>query len=275
MAARDKNDSINERGNDKTAEDRTQKKAASSGAASPAASTSGIGIRAPAMLDMLSANRFWLYDVTPIDGLSLPLFQPLSGFASISSPEVTAETMDINEGNALYATKVIKGAQVGSITLSRGVSFYNADFYNWMTAALNGSTQTGTIGTSFQIGGIGGTTYRRDLMLIHFFRNFGLGIATASAEARRGMAVAASAGSNAMILAKQANINALWGIAQQAALSAFSGSVKVPARAFLLKGCIPVRYKSGADFDANTGDVSIQELEIDAHSWEEISLSAV
>ena len=48
----------------------------------------------------------------------------------------------------------------------------------------------------------------------------------------------------------------------------------MPARAFLLKDCIPTRYKMGSDFDATSGQVSIAELEIHPHYIEEIALAA-
>jgi len=49
-------------------------------------------------------------------------------------------------------------------------------------------------------------------------------------------------------------------------------AVRVPARAWLLYGCLPTRYKGGADMDASSGDVSIAELDIQPRSFEEFSL---
>jgi hypothetical protein len=40
----------------------------------------------------------------------------------------------------------------------------------------------------------------------------------------------------------------------------------------ILGNCLPVRYKAGSDFDANSGDVSIMELELQPRSVEEIVL---
>lgn len=46
-----------------------------------------------------------------------------------------------------------------------------------------------------------------------------------------------------------------------ASVQAFPPS-RIPGRAWVLYDCIPTRYKAGTDFDANSSDVSIQELEV-------------
>jgi phage tail-like protein len=38
--------------------------------------------------------------------------------------------------------------------------------------------------------------------------------------------------------------------------------IKTPGRAWVLRNCSPLRYKSASDFDAQQGAISIQELEI-------------
>jgi hypothetical protein len=38
-------------------------------------------------------------------------------------------------------------------------------------------------------------------------------------------------------------------------------------------GCVPTRYKSGGDFDANASDVSIQELEVQPEFVEEMTIA--
>jgi phage tail-like protein len=47
---------------------------------------------------------------------------------------------------------------------------------------------------------------------------------------------------------------------------------RVPARAWVLRECIPVRYKAGTDFDALGGDISIAELTLRPNQVDEISL---
>ena len=233
----------------------------------------------PALLDPLRDNNFWLYDVAPIDfAPALPLFTPLSGFSAVSSPEITVETQQINEGNWPFTKTVVKGASVGPITLSRGVSWFNSDFWRWTMSAVEGST--GTTGLA-----IGGITYRRTLLLVHFFRNtparnaaeqiaMAVGI-TGGLSTVTGFAVGAEAGAGAGVGAGIASAAQLASL--QVAGGLFSPTtvgIKIPARAFLLKNCIPTRYKSGSDFDANSGQVSIQEMDIQPEFVEEIALAA-
>lgn len=45
-----------------------------------------------------------------------------------------------------------------------------------------------------------------------------------------------------------------------------------PARAWLMKDCLPVRYKPGSDFDALGGEVSIAELTVRPYQVDEFSL---
>lgn len=237
-----------------------------------------------AALDPLRDSNFWLFDVGPIDNVSLPLFTPLSGFSAVSSPEITVETQEIREGNWPYTKYVVKGASVGAITLSRGVTWYSSDFWNWTVAAVQGTTGSGPLP-------IGGVTYRRNLLLVHFFRNLPLPVSTnetVNVLAQAGLATAGSAGLavTAGVLAggDTAGLGLGAGIAtgaQLASLGLFGGAVatrqigiKVPARAFLLKNCIPTRYKSGSDFDASSGQVSIQEMDVQPELIEEISLAS-
>lgn len=246
------------------------------------------GFTRNSLFDPLRVSRFWLYDVAPIDNISLPIFTPLSGFTSVSSPEVTVETQTITEGNWPFPKKVVKSADVSNITLSRGVTFYDSDFWRWINAAIHGNT--GSISPN-QIG-IGGVTYRRSLMLIHFFRNVpaALGtdqygnVDTTSTATVASVAALATVGGAAIsvgagLLSDSVTTGVISG-AQLASMEVWGGlqphsmGIKVPARAFLLKNCIPIRYKTGGDFDANSGEISIQELEVAVELIEEIALAA-
>jgi phage tail-like protein len=55
-------------------------------------------------------------------------------------------------------------------------------------------------------------------------------------------------------------------------LDAWEGVVSVPGRLWMLWKCLPVMYKSGSDFDAKSGDISIMEIEIKPRAIEEIVL---
>ena len=258
------------------------------------------------LLDPLRGSNFWLYDVAPIDfAPALPIFTPLSGFSSITAPQITIETQQINEGNWAFTKTAVKGASVGAITLSRGVSWFNSDFWRWIMSAVEGSTgstfSTGgiglDIGRSFSTGRtalpIGGITYRRTLLLVHFFRNtpassvadqIALAVGSASAlSLTTGFAVGAGAG---VATGLAAGVASGLQLGSQTAAGTFSAGfappssgsnamgIKIPARAFLLKNCIPTRYKTGTDYDASSGQVSIQELDVQPETVEEISLAA-
>lgn len=224
--------------------------------------------------DFLQDNSFWLMDVAPIEPLALPIFTPIAGFSGITMPELTMEVMDITEGNSLFRKKVVKKADIGSITLSRGSTFWDADFWRWTMAALRGNTQGFSVGASLGVAGVGGVTPRRDLLLVHYFRRTPMGLmATTAVGASLNVALAGAAalGGGSRLGAAQAA--ALVGLAVSP-LGPFEVYPKVPARAWLLKGCIPTRYKPGTDFDATSGQVSIMELDVAPEGMEEISLTA-
>ena len=47
---------------------------------------------------------------------------------------------------------------------------------------------------------------------------------------------------------------------------------RIPARAWVLRDCIPTRYKAGSDFDALGSDISIAELTLRPYLIDEISM---
>lgn len=235
-----------------------------------------------ALNDFISDSRFALFDVAPI-GASLPIFIPLlTGFSAVSAPEMTVEAVEIVEGNATFHRQVLKGATASAISISRGVRFYDSDFWRWIKAGASGRTQEDD--AIFETGGV---TYRRTMLLVHFFRSFGIGAGgnagVGPRQAQTANVAAAVAGGVAISTATGFSAGTAAGIAAGVQLGAQnlwngfaddSASVQVPARAFLLKGCIPTRYKTGSDFDANSGQISVQELEFAIESFEEISLFA-
>jgi phage tail-like protein len=194
--------------------------------------------------DYLQNFPFWLVDIAPIELAAIPIFLPLSGFSSITAPEIRAEVETIVEGNWHPPRKVIKGATLSSITLTRGVTFFNSDFWRWISAAIHGDTEVFQT-TRFGLR-IGGPTPRRMLMLIHFFARLPFG--------------------------GDAGINP--DTPPLANIGPFEFLARLPARAFLLTGCIPTRYKTGSDFDARSGEISLSELEFELEGIEEIALTA-
>lgn len=222
---------------------------------------------------------FWLFDAAPVDPLALPIFTPLSGFSTISAPELTVEMQDIREANWYFDSHVVKGGSVGNVVLTRAARWWDSDFYRWTMSALMGDVgsvlpeqvNTGDVSSSGQKR-LGGMTPRRDLLLIHF-------LAHSPFEDPRITATAAAAG----LLATEAAFGSpLGGVIQGGLLAAnisagqpFEFAPRIPGRAWMLYGCLPTRYRSGSDFDASSSEVSIQEIELAVERFDEISLTSV
>lgn len=189
--------------------------------------------------DRLQNFRFHLFDVSW--GLTIPpyVFEPLGSFSSITAPELNLETEELAVGNDYFKTHLVTGGSCSNITLSRGASFFDSEFWRWTAATVKGN-----VSDLFPpvFGG-----HRRDLMLVQFTGYSALG-----------------AQQNA----------ALQAVASVAAgfLPEVGGVLRVPAKAWLMKDCLPVRYKVSGDFDATSSDVSIQELEISMHLFEEFNV---
>lgn len=236
------------------------------------------------LTDYLQNFCFTLLDVAPISATALPVFLPGSSFSSISSPELQLEMQDIPEGNTLFTKRVVKRASVSPITLQRGATVYDSDFYKWIMATLYGNVRrnAGRFARA-----IGGPTVRRTLMLLHFYRHSPLptaanaaltatAVGVTSGVLNSGMQQVSGVGGAIGVGAATAGLGLL-NAAVQAGIDAVTGAppsvaVRLPARAWLLHGCLPTRYKAGSDFDATSGDVSIMELEIQPESFTEISL---
>lgn len=195
--------------------------------------------------DYLQVFPFWLLDVSPLEAGSIPVLNPLSGFSAVTAPEITIQTKEVREANWPFATKIPQAAEVSNLTLQRGVTFSNSDFWRWTVATLTGNTEWDLVGPVNPR--IGGKSFRRDLLLVHFFAH---------------NPIQPLAGA---IDAVNTTITDMF---------PFDIALRVPAKAFLLKGCFPVRYKSGGDFDARSSEISIAELDLAMEYFEEISLTS-
>jgi len=234
------------------------------------------------ILEPLQNYPFWLMDVGPNDSLGLPILTPIFGFSAITAPEITADVMDVVEGNWYFNRKVLKRFDIANMTLQRGVTWYDSDFWKWMIAAVTGDmTDLSSLPFLGLIPGPpleSGPTYRRTLVLVEYFPHLNIGggggVAGLATEiGTLGLLLTASGVTGvdvAGLTLASTGVAALF----KAALGPYEFASRIPARAYVLKDCVPIRYKSGSDLDANSGAVMISELELAIEMVEEISLAA-
>lgn len=233
------------------------------------------------LTDYLQNYPFWLMDIAPIEPLAVPLFTPLLGFSSISAPEINIEIQEITEANWFFKRKVVRGGDAGNMTFMRASKWYDSDFYKWVLAALAGNT--GGRG-SLNALALGGASPRRDLLLVHFMSRGPIGdpggnLAAASLGllALQGTATALTGGASTLGSAAFLAGGTATAVSQGVAAAGghfgpFEVAPRLPAKAWVLYGCLPARYKASGDFDATDSAVSIQEIEVAVESWDELSL---
>jgi phage tail-like protein len=207
--------------------------------------------------DSLLSYEFHLIDVDMRPPFNPPfVLWPAAGFDTITAPEMTVETEDISEGTSDYTYKVLKRASVSDLTLTKGVSMFNTDFWRWITGGLSGKNET-SFGLTANIAPVP-PARRRNLMLL---QSSGLSV--------DGIV---SILENGTIMEK---INAATLLPAAAVTGAVSGAVSllsqgvfdlnmlaVPGRAYMLFDCMPIRYKVGTDFNASEAAVSVEELDL-------------
>ncbi len=223
--------------------------------------------------DYLQNYPFWMMDVGPIDFIGLPIFTPLFGFSSITSPVVSLSVRRIKEGNWPFLRKVVTEANIAPIICRRAAHFLDSDFWRWINATIHGDVGVAMAGPS----------PRRNLLLIHFFSRGPFANNTINAIVG-GVGLTTLAGGTAAMASAEEKISdasIVSGTSASVMAGGFTASsaarqqaVRIPARAWVLYGSLPVRYKPATDFDAASGDMSIQELEIEYERFEEISLAA-
>ena len=209
--------------------------------------------------DVLMTHEFHLIDVDL--SISVPpfVFIPTVGFTSITMPEVSIETEQVVEGTSDYVYNVLKNASANTITLTKGASAYNSDFWRWTMACLKGNAPDKFSVVPTKLPSIPGR--RRNFMLIHFMNISSEGVLDAlktggPIDKIKAGAMLPAAGLSAAILALSGEV------------------VAVPAKLFMLFGCLPTRYKPGSDFDASETAVSIEELDLSYSYFEEFAITA-
>ena len=226
--------------------------------------------------DRLLAHQFHLLDVD--FSLSVPpwVLFPSAGFSSITVPEMTISTREIPEGTDPFVHHTLGKASMSSITLSKGVSTFNSDFWRWTMGCLMGNpTSNNNLvqfladAATFQAPPIPGK--RRNLILMHLTGMSVPGLTRAVLDAD-------SVGEQAkasLLLGAGAAVETAQGFVSGATGGIIDlGISSIPGKVFMLFDCLPVRYKPGSDFDASTSEVSIEEIELQCHRMEEFALMA-
>lgn len=134
---------------------------------------------------------------------------------------------------------MIRGADVGEVTLTQGARLFNSDFYDWISRAI-----------------VGQDPVRRNLLILQYADLDSNTFGAIGSVAIGAIAGAQSAGGNL--------VGAVGGAATGALSNGFSALsdviVRPPVRAWLMQDCIPTSYKSGSDFDALSDGISLMEL---------------
>lgn len=217
--------------------------------------------------DHLQAYPFWLVDIAPLGAMSLPIFNPFMGFASITAPEINVTVETITEANWIFDKKIVTGASVGPMTLARGTTWYDSDFWHWIMASLKGDLSEFTAG-AIPLLRTGGVTPRRTMMLIHFFNRMITSPFDKNADLKAVITTSALVGVGAAVGGGAlAGVSAAGTVGVAAAAWSMLGipfefASRIPAKIYILYGCVPSRYKLDGDFDARSGEVSLQELEM-------------
>ena len=235
--------------------------------------------------DALQNHLFWAFDASTSTG-GPPVFNPIFGFSRISAPEIGVEIESCKDGTFIYNRGVVKGGRVSPILFERAASMFDVDFYKWIIQTLHGSKEFesgGTLGSLNPTDTAKTRSPRRDLLIIQFnsyniaARANDIPDPALAGIAAAGMAyistLAASIGGLAGLTAGANFVGSAAGRGNVAVgIGPFAFATRIPARGWILHGCLPVRYRAGSDFEAASGEISLMELEVQPEYIEEFSL---
>lgn len=228
--------------------------------------------------DELRVHEFHLLDVDWNFGIPPFVLFPSVGFTSITMPEMTIETEDIREGTDNFVHKVLTKATTNTITLTKGVTPFNSDFWRWTVACLKGTPTDPSANLLNYLADLGKMLLyqgapdvpgkRRNMLLLH-----GTGISP------EGLFQSMANGSPSDVIKGAGLLPATAVAATAEGLSTLTqgmidvGITSIPGKVYVLFDCLPTRYKPGSDFEANTTAVSIEELDLTYHHFEEFALT--
>jgi phage tail-like protein len=207
--------------------------------------------------DRLHNYAFWLVDVSPTLDPPFYALLPVFGFSTITAPEVTLNMREIVQANRLLPVQVVESAALTPLTLTRGASLFESDFWRWIRQVMHGHSNT-----------------EKDFLLIQFIGGGAREMSTGAAgAAAAGLLMAGLAGSAGVGTAGIATITAALGtVAVVGGIPNEGWEPRIPAKGWILRSCKPTRYKVAGDFDASSSDVSLQELDLVMEDFEEVAL---
>lgn len=193
---------------------------------------------------------------------------------------MSADVETFKDGTYLYPRHVIKGAEVGSVTFERAASMFDADFYDWMTFAIHGNKEFeggGTLGKiASALSAASPSTYRRTIVVVQFNR---INLSALAGGVSDDPLIAAAVATGGAFLGALATgtsggvqTAATFSTMMAVGIGPFQFANRLPGRAWVLHDCIPINYRPASDFDASSGQVSFQELEVQPEYIEELSL---
>ena len=227
--------------------------------------------------DELRVHEFHILDVDwSFSALPFVLF-PSTGFSSITAPELTIETEEIREGTSNFVRQVLTKGTTNTITLTKGVTPFNSDFWRWTTACLKGTPHGQFTIVKFLVDLAKMVTYmglpevpakRRNLLLFHAT---GISLEGLLKSIQNGNAFDKLKG--VALLPAGAAVGAAEAISGMTGGMVDVGITSIPGKVYVLFDCLPTRYKVGSDFDASTSAVSIEEIDLSFSYFEEFSLA--
>ncbi len=106
--------------------------------------------------DFLHSMRFFVnvVDNNNVYNTSPHPNHPDAGFSACTVPEATIEAVEYKEGQFLYTRKYPGNPTYGDVTLSRGVTRGDTQFWSWISTVIEGTSE-----------------YRSDVRIFHYHRN--------------------------------------------------------------------------------------------------------
>ncbi|CAB4203550.1 Bacteriophage T4, Gp19, tail tube [uncultured Caudovirales phage] len=112
----------------------------------------------PRVLDHLQSHRFFVMDVKPSGAPPFLALLPIYGFQSVSGIGLSLGTETYTPLNSMYPLHFASEATVGEVTLTRGASLTDTDFYRWIERAIQGTDQWRRNLLVLHLTGVGATT---------------------------------------------------------------------------------------------------------------------